>query len=260
MRTRSFIESLQAIGLNSFTTNEFQQKLNISDTAVAARLRRLRKSRQIATPYSSFHVIIPPRYRQLGCIPPELFIDDLMKYLEKSYYVGLLTSARYYGATHQIPMSFQVMVPTQQPNIQCGKVFIQFITFGQMSLFPSISRKNDAGFFQLASPETIVLEMMGYPEHCGYWNNVLAVLDELKEQVSLEKIKALFPNVPTAWLQRLGYFSAFIEYYDLADLIEQHLEARRIYPIALATWMPTGGEPTDQRWKVILNTELEMDI
>ena len=259
MNTKSFLESLQAIGRNHFTTNEFQEKLNISEIAAAARLRRLRKSQEIATPYSSFHVIVPPRYRQLECIPPELFIDDLMKYLEKSYYVGLLTSARYYGATHQIPMSFQVMVPTQQPNIQCGKVFIQFITFGQMSLFPSSARKNDVGFFQLATPETILLQMMSYPEHSGYWNNVLAVFDELKEQISLDNIQALFSHVPTAWLQRLGYFSVFIEYHDLADLIEQYLQARRIYPIALATWIPTGG-PTDPRWKVILNTELEMDI
>ena len=148
---------------------------------------------------------------------------------------------------------------TQQPNIQCGKVLIQFITFGQMSLFPSSARKNDAGFFQLATPETILLQMMSYPEHCGYWNNVLAVFDELKEQISLDNIQALFSHVPTAWLQRLGYFSVFIEYHDLADLIDQYLQARRIYPIALATWIPTGG-PTDPRWKVILNTELEMDI
>lgn len=259
MNTNCYLESLQAIGRNSFTTHEFQEKLNLSEIAATARLRRLRKSQQIANPHSAFHVIVPPRYRQLECIPPELFIDDLMRYLEKPYYVCLLSAARYYGAAHQIPMSFQVMVPTQQPNIQCGKVSIHFVTFGQMSLFPSIARKNDAGVFQLTTPETILLQMMGYPEHCGYWNNVLTVFDELKEQISLDNIQALFSHVPTAWLQRLGYFSVFIEYHGLANLIEQHLHARRTYPIPLATWISTGG-PTDPRWKVILNTELEMDI
>lgn len=259
MKSTSILDSFQALGQYSFITQSFQNELKISNVAVSARLRRLRQQGHIATPYPSFHVIVFPKYRHLKCIPPELFIDDLMRHLNKPYYVSLLTSARYYGAAHQIPMAFQVMVAEQQPNIRCGQVFIQFVTHSKMQLLSDRSKNSEAGVFQIATPETTLLQMVGYPEHCGYWNNVLMVFDELADQIDIESLKGLFTHIPTTWLQRLGYLSVFIEQDEIAEAVEEYLRNRVMYPISLASWLPKEGR-MEHRWKVSINVELEMDL
>jgi hypothetical protein len=37
----------------------------------------------------------------MGIVPPEFYIDDLMKHLTRPYYVSLLNAAAFYGAAHQ---------------------------------------------------------------------------------------------------------------------------------------------------------------
>ena len=39
----------------------------------------------------------------MGVIPVEFYIDELMRYLIKTYYVGLYSGAMFQGAAHQQP-------------------------------------------------------------------------------------------------------------------------------------------------------------
>src|SRR5207244_10392072 len=56
-----------------------------------------------------FYVIVPPEYRVAGSLPAAWFIRDLMDYLRRPYYVGLLTAPSLHGAAHQAPQEFQVV-------------------------------------------------------------------------------------------------------------------------------------------------------
>jgi hypothetical protein len=49
-------------------------------------------------------------------LPPYLFIDDLMKSLDKPYYVGLLSAAALYGTAHQQPMGYTVISQSPAPR------------------------------------------------------------------------------------------------------------------------------------------------
>jgi hypothetical protein len=42
-------------------------------------------------------------------LPINLFIDDMMKSLNKRYYVGLISAAALHGAAHQKPMEYYVI-------------------------------------------------------------------------------------------------------------------------------------------------------
>jgi hypothetical protein len=57
-----------------------------------------------------FYAIIPVGYALRGAVPPELYIDDLMKYLNRTYYISLLNAAVFYGAAHQQPQDFSVVI------------------------------------------------------------------------------------------------------------------------------------------------------
>jgi hypothetical protein len=48
-------------------------------------------------------VVVPVEYELKGVVPPVVYIDWLMAYLQKNYYIGLLNAATFYGAAHQQP-------------------------------------------------------------------------------------------------------------------------------------------------------------
>ena len=66
-------------------------------------------------------MIVPLEYLHAGGPPPSLFIDDLMKAMERPYYVGLLSAAALHGASHQQPQEFQVFSDRPIRPIQVGR-------------------------------------------------------------------------------------------------------------------------------------------
>ncbi len=53
----------------------------------------------------------PPEHRTWGVVPASWWIDAMMKHLDRSYYVGLLTAAAaIHGPERQAPQVFQVFV------------------------------------------------------------------------------------------------------------------------------------------------------
>ena len=66
-------------------------------------------------PFRGFHLIVPPEYRALGCLPADQFVPQLMEHLGLVYYAGLLSAASLHGAAHQAPMVFQTIVADNRP-------------------------------------------------------------------------------------------------------------------------------------------------
>lgn len=62
-------------------------------------LHRLPRHGLVAHPAHGFYVIVPPEYRQLGCLPAGQFIPALMEQLGLGYYVGLLSPQYLYRTT-----------------------------------------------------------------------------------------------------------------------------------------------------------------
>ena len=110
LHARDYVTSLAADGRYMFSSPEAQNALGVSAEAARAALHRLARQGLIASPVRGIHVIVPPEYRSLGCLPAEQFIPELMKRLGAAYYAGLLSAAQFHGAAHHRPQEFQVMV------------------------------------------------------------------------------------------------------------------------------------------------------
>ena len=122
-----FISDLVAGGRYCFSAEEAVGALGATVVATRAALRRLRQKGELAMPYKGFHVVVPPEFRNIGCLLAGHFIPSLMAYLEKKYYAGLLSAAEYHGAAHQRPHVFQVVVARNKPEITCGKIRVMFV-------------------------------------------------------------------------------------------------------------------------------------
>lgn len=252
-----YIEELQTNGRLTFTTEQAVDALGRSIPAVRAQLRRLKEKGHIADPYRGFHVVVPPMYRRLGCLPADHFIAQLMEHLGEPYYVALLSAAAYHGAAHQAPMVFQVMTPKARRGIACGAVRVDFVARQDMAGTPVVERNVPTGVLRIASPAATALELVAYPERSGYLDNVATVLSELAESIDGASLAAEARRAPVAWVQRLGYLLVLVGQEELASHLDQVLEERNVFTVPLAAWQTMDGAPRDRRWQVAINIDVE---
>jgi len=259
MQVSEYIRDLAANGVHHFTTGDALSALGGNPPAVRAQLRRLRQKEMIAEPVRSFHVIVPPEHRRLGCLPAEHFIDQLMQVWGEPYYVCLLSAAERHGAAHQRPQATQVMVRKNRQHIECGMVRVEFIARGDLERMLVTKLNTPRGVLRYSSPEVTALELVGYPGHAGGLNNVATVLSELSEELSADKLPETARLCPVSWSQRLGYLLELVGQEDLAGALGPFVleNARSYTPLRRAANI--AGGKRNLRWKVIVNVDAEPD-
>ncbi|HHW96759.1 MAG: type IV toxin-antitoxin system AbiEi family antitoxin [Myxococcota bacterium] len=259
MSARAYIDELASNGRCHFSSAEAFEALGGSQAAVRGQLRRLKAQGFIAEPVRSFHVIVPPEYRRLGCLPAEHFIDQLMNAWGEPYYLGLLSAAERHGAAHQRPQFCQVMVRKNRAAISCGKVQVGFIARGDLESMPVTTINTPRGVLHYATPEVTALELVGYPNHAGGLGNVATIIDELAEGLDVVKLLEVARLSPISWSQRLGYILGLVGHEDLAAALNPFVQeqARSYTPLRRAA--PIAKAKRNTKWKLIINTDLEPD-
>ena len=110
MSLNDWIKEQEQRGITSFS---FQQARCVfrerTEKSLKTDINRLVSAKRIENVYKGFYVIIPIQYQLKGIVPPSYYINELMEYLGKPYYVGLLSAAAIYGASHQRTMITQIV-------------------------------------------------------------------------------------------------------------------------------------------------------
>lgn len=261
----TWVESLQAKGHNTFTYNQvFDQFKDLKKQAIISSLTRVVRKNKIVTVHKGFYVILSPQDYSNRIISPILFIDALMAFLQKSYYVGLLSAASLYGAAHQWPQEFFVMtrLPQIRPTIKQG-IKINYIGRTNIPEKYLINRKTEAGYVKVSSPELTAIDLIQYQKQAGGLNRVTTILTELAEQMDAQKLDANFVSgIPFAYLQRMGYLlENFTDFTELADkLYAEMIRLNKIFPRQpLSPERSIAGFSTDKKWRIIINTQIEID-
>jgi len=260
MQATDLIDALASRGKHQFTTREAVDRLGASVVAVRAALRRLQRKGLIAAPYRGFHVIVPPEYRRLGCLPADQFIPQLMEHLGLDYYAGLLTAGRYHGAAHQQPQVFQVIVAKNRPPIACGEVRATFVARRNVADVPTALVNTPRGHLAVSTPEATAFDLVGYPKHAGGIDNVATVLAELAEMLKPAVLASLAPLSPVPWAQRLGYLLEQVGAGDKTEPLAQHVAGVVNETTLLVPSAPAGGAPYDARWRLMANVQVEPDL
>lgn len=254
----AYITDLAASGRYHFTTAEAARSLGSSPVATRAALRRLAAKGAIASPQRGFHVIVPPEYRRLGCLPPEQFIPQLMADRGLAYYVGLLSAAQFHGAAHHRPQQFQVMVERPRPGISCGEVRVAFIARRAVASVAVEDRNTPRGSIRISTPEVTALDLAGYPRRVGGLDVVATVVSELVERLDAARLAEAAQAVPVPWAQRLGYVLEVVgggsRTGPLADVVRQR--AREYVPLATGS---RRARKRSTRWRLELNARIEAE-
>ncbi len=255
----AFVTDLAARGRYHFGTGEAADALGVTLPAIRAALRRLKRRGEIADPFRGFHVIVPPEYRRLGCLPADQFIGQLMEHLGEPYYVALLSAAELHGAAHQRPQGLQVMVKLARRPLVCGEVHVQFVARRDLQSTEVVERRTPRGPLRVASAASTALELVGYADRCGGLDNVTSVVAELGESLDRRTLVAAARSSPISWVQRLGYLLDVAQRPELADALVPLVEKRARVFAPLVRSRSVAGAPRLARWRLSVNATVEAE-
>jgi len=256
----SYVDHLQSSGRYTFTRREIISLGDHTDIGIEAALRRLIRKGRLVRPRRGFFVIVPLEHRATGSPPASWFIHDLMAFLNQSYYVGLLSAARLHGAAHQQPMVFQVITAKTTRRIDVGKVRIEFHMNSRIQETPVIQKQSETGYIRVSTPEATAFDMVRYPAAAGHLSNVATVLTELVDVMDDRKLLELAEIVRLPHIQRLGYLLDRIGAVALADPLASWLSLRPHRVVFLRPESPVGTSNPDQRWSILPNEPIEVDL
>jgi predicted transcriptional regulator of viral defense system len=254
------VENLQARGRYTFTRVEGLGGEHRSELALEAALRRLKGRHRIVSPRRGFYVLVPPEYRAAGCPPASWFIDDLMRFLDRPYYVGLLSAAAIHGAAHQQPMIFQVVTDRPTRPAGAGRVRIEFHMSRRIEAVPVVQVQTETGTMRVSSAEATALDLVRFARSAGHLSNVATVLAELADKLDPATLAKLAQTYAVPVGQRLGYLLQRLGQLELAASLARGLESRRRRIVLLAPGEARGEAPADSRWSVVPNAIVEVEV
>ena len=216
---------------------------------------------RVQSVYRGFYVIVPVQYQLKGVVPPAYYVDGLMDYVGKPYYMGLLSAAALHGATHQRAMKTQVM--TVVPRIKAsGKNSLLDWNYRQEIPETFVMKKNaEIGTLRFSGPELTAVDLVQFASHVGGYQRVATVLAELMDSVDMGKVDELLPFTTVATVQRLGYLlECVLSRQDQADALFQVLKMQGSWnSILLNNDQARREEVPANRWHVNGNIDIEVD-
>lgn len=263
MTAVDYINELLSYEEYSFSLEEIQQRTSKSIVSLKRELSRLVEKKEVINLRKGFYLILPPRYRSLGQLPIELYVEKFFKYLNKNYYLALYTAAKFHGASHQ-QIQKEYIITSLPPglNINKGSININFFTTANWPANNIIQKKADAGYYNISSPVLTAVDLIHYQTKLGGLNRMLATLEELTEEISradLSELLIWYPHRST--LQRLGFLLEEIQTdHTLTDRLFDHLKINAFYPVVLSPKKGQKAGATGNRWKVDVNLKLESDL
>lgn len=216
---------------------------------------------RVQSVYRGFYVIVPVQYQLKGVIPPAYYVDGLMEYVGKPYYLGLLSAAAMHGATHQRAMKTQVM--TVVPRIKApGKNSLLDWNYRQEIPEAFVVKKNaEIGTLRYSGPELTAVDLVQFASHVGGYQRVATVLAELMDSVDMEKAGELLRFTTVATIQRFGYLLEYVlSRQDQADALFQVLKTQGSWnSILLSNDRDRRAGALANRWHVNGNIDIEVD-
>lgn len=260
--TTDYLNDLKSNGKYSFRIEDLYSVVTKDKKNIKKDLNRLNQKGEIYNVRRGFYIIIPDQYRNMGIVPIELFVNDLMRFIGMKYYVGLYSAAMLHGAAHQQPQEFYII--NESPNIRNIRKDKLVINFSEKKSFPEYGveeKKTDTGFIHISGKELTFLDLIFYGKSMGGLNRIISVLIELSDEMKTGLFRKVLKNdFPISVYQRAGYIlEEVIGNFEIANLLKEHLTNKDFRTTLLSTSGKKSG-PINQKWKVQVNIQLESDL
>jgi predicted transcriptional regulator of viral defense system len=266
MNLKKWIVNREQIGRPCFSRQEVADDFrSLSAGALDSALSRFSRNKLIQSVHRGYYCVIPPRYVRVGRLPPEYYIESLMQWLGKPYYVALLSAAAVYGAQHQKVMVTQVMV--QMPHATTSAKKNPDVNWLYRQHIPAeflVRRNGESDVVTYSNPELTAIDLVRYADKAGGLSNISTVLAELREVTNFKGASGgVFTTAGVTDIQRLGYiYEVVLGDSAQSDVIYSEL-AKMDVAVHLAALNPSmpddASSVVNKRWRLHINTEIELD-
>lgn len=254
---------LIAHGQHFATTDEVAELVGVAPQSVRQSLRRPAAANKIASITRGAWVPVPPEYRAAGAPPPAHFVHQLMKFLGHPYYVGFLSAAAIHGASHQAVMVFQVATTAKLRDRAIGHGRMRFVQRSAVPRRSVVDHLVPTGRIKVSTPEVTLLDLVESPSLGAGLSNVATVIAQFVEDEIIDPAVLTHEaaGYPTAVAQRAGFLTE-----TMAETVGAALDLSALErmtsgsePVQLASRSGDDGD-RNNRWGVIVNTEIEPDL
>ena len=265
IKISDWVNQQLAVGKYSFTLEHLRRAMpDKSDNSIKLALMRLVEKNKIVSVYKGFYIILSPQYLNMGFLPPSMFIDDLMKYLKRPYYISLLSAAALHGAAHQQPqINFVCTTLPSMRNTNKKGMQIKYVSKRSFPDSNIIKKKTESGYVNVSDPILTCLDLINYQKVIGGLNRAATVIGELSEEISENEITSHILNLtPRANIQRLGYLWEYeCGQPRLSDALFEKLKQLRLSlkNYKLNSVLEEQKRENNNRWKINVNTKIEID-
>jgi predicted transcriptional regulator of viral defense system len=235
-----------------------------TEKTIANTLSRLAKRKVVALLAKGFYCVIPAQYALQGVLPPTYYVDQLMNYYGKPYYVGLLSAAAFWGAAHQRPQQFSII--TAPPKFQRSQSRNRLLLWFYRQVIPEkflLEKNTETSAVRYSNAELTAIDLVQFEQHIGGLSRASTVLSELLENTNFKgAAKELFTFTTLPAIQRLGYIvDEVLEDKEQADVIYSEMLKYRtkIQYCYLSNRCQREEYTVNKRWKILINTEIEPD-
>ena len=244
-------------GKSAFTINELVERTEASREAVYAAVKYATDRHRLFSPVRGLYVIVPPEHRSSGVVPAAHFIDPMMKHLGVDYYVAYATAAQWWGAAHQAPQEFDVVVSRHVLDRDLGRVRLRFHTSKQIDATEVRRVAGPRTMVSVGSADLTAVDLASRPKLGGGLSNVATILAELPD-LDGGRLAIITAKRSRSDARRLGW---------LLELVRDDLDLGAMRELA----QPGQGQPTllaatgsrqgqlDERWGVLVNATVEPD-
>ena len=258
-----------ARGVGALTLDDVVEQTGLSRGAAREAMRRARTAGHFFAPAPGLYIPIPSEFSSWGVVPAMDFIDQLMAFLGRSYYVALLSAAELHGAAHQRPQVFQVMVDRSLTDRDIERVRLRFYERARLADIPTVLHNSRTTRVQVSSAEATVFDLVERPRDSGALFNIATIIGELVDERKLDadRLVEVAPSYPLAVVRRLGWLldrdGEFVETSSLADPLHEYVASRSTGGRRAVDLLQAGGPRrgrTNARWGIVENVDVEPDL
>lgn len=258
-----WIRNREIRGLVTFSIDDVRKAFPaVAETTLATAIQRAIKSRRIQNVRNGFYVIVPPQYALKNIIPPSYYIDALMDWLGKPYYVCLLSAANMYGAGHQRAMQTQVMTVAPKSHVSDRNNLIHWNYRIHIPKELLLKTNTETGIMKYSSAELTAVDLVQFADHIGGYQRAATVLAELAESIVIERIRGVLPYTSAAVIQRMGYLLEFeLDEAGKADELFNLLTSwkKNLKLVLMRNDVEKREDFPQNRWHVNMNIDIVID-
>lgn len=229
-----------------------------SDNELKEHLADLCKKKILLTAHKNFFVIAPPSYQEGKPIAYTSYIQPLMAFLKRPFYIGMQSAVNLLGFSHEAPERFSVF--TLLPKTICYPEVTQPINWIYRATVPEshlIKLEKDGATLFCSDPELTALDIVQYGRYVGDLNLVIESLKDIIPHCDFSTAaEDLFKYSSIAAIQRLGYLLEHILFdQERADVLYDQFRhyAHRPNVILLDSVSSKKDGAENKRWKICVN-------